>query len=230
MRRACNDSGRIVGNTEGLGLEGTAVKVPVGGIGVNVAVPVRVAVGSTALNVCVGTAVRVGGTAVKVAVAGIGVNVAVPVRVAVGGTAVNVCVGALVCVAVRVGGTAVMETVGGIGVNVAVPVRVAGGGTVNVSNGIVTNNNYGGLYKNGANGTVNATYDGLDASNDQVQTIKEYLAKNFGQVNVNKADAAEIASVLDITPAQAEAIVKYRGDHGPYKSVDDVKKAKKVLE
>jgi competence ComEA-like helix-hairpin-helix protein len=66
---------------------------------------------------------------------------------------------------------------------------------------------------------------GASASNDQVQTIKEYLAKNFGQVNVNKADAAEIASVLEITPAQAEAIVKYRGDHPPYKSLDDVKKA-----
>ncbi len=66
---------------------------------------------------------------------------------------------------------------------------------------------------------------GASASDDQVKQIKEYLAKNFGQVNVNKADSAEIASVLEITPAQADAIVKYRTDHGPYKSVDDIKKA-----
>ena len=66
---------------------------------------------------------------------------------------------------------------------------------------------------------------GASASDDQVKQIKEYLFKNFGQVNVNKADATEIANVLEITPAQADAIVKYRADHGPYKSVDDVKKA-----
>ena len=48
---------------------------------------------------------------------------------------------------------------------------------------------------------------GASASDDQVKTIKEYLAKNFGQVNVNKADSAEIASVLEITPAQADAAV-----------------------
>ena len=37
--------------------------------------------------------------------------------------------------------------------------------------------------------------------------------------------SAEIASVLEITSAQADAIVKYRMDHGDYKSVDDLKKA-----
>jgi len=66
---------------------------------------------------------------------------------------------------------------------------------------------------------------GASASNDQIATIKEYLSNNFGQVNVNKAESAEIAKVLEITPAQADAIVKYRADHGPYKSVDDLKKA-----
>jgi len=66
---------------------------------------------------------------------------------------------------------------------------------------------------------------GASASNEQIQTIKDYLAKNFGQVNVNKADATEIANVLEITPAQADAIVKYRAANGNYKSVDDVKKA-----
>jgi competence ComEA-like helix-hairpin-helix protein len=66
---------------------------------------------------------------------------------------------------------------------------------------------------------------GASASDDQVKQIKDYLFKNFGQVNVNKADSPEIANVLEITPAQADAIVKYRADHGPYKSVDDLMKA-----
>ncbi|HEX4274615.1 MAG TPA: helix-hairpin-helix domain-containing protein [Bryobacteraceae bacterium] len=66
---------------------------------------------------------------------------------------------------------------------------------------------------------------GATATNEQIATINEYLSKNFGQVNVNKAPSAEIASVLEITPEQADAIVKYRTDHGDYKTVDDMKKA-----
>lgn len=65
---------------------------------------------------------------------------------------------------------------------------------------------------------------GASATNDQIQTIKDYLAKNFGQVNANKGSAAELVQVLEITPEQADAIVKYRTDHGAFKTLDDVKK------
>src|ERR1700735_5621088 len=65
---------------------------------------------------------------------------------------------------------------------------------------------------------------GASATNEQIKTINEYLAKNFGQVNTNKAPSAEIASVLEITADQADAIVKYRKDHGDFKTLDDVKK------
>jgi competence protein ComEA len=65
---------------------------------------------------------------------------------------------------------------------------------------------------------------GASASNEQIQSINEYLAKNFGQVNVNKAPSTEIASVLEITSAQADAIIKYRMDHGDFKTMDDIKK------
>ena len=61
-------------------------------------------------------------------------------------------------------------------------------------------------------------------ANEQIQAINDYLAKNFGQVNVNKGPSAEIASVLEITSDQADAIVKYRMDHGDFKSMDDLKK------
>jgi competence ComEA-like helix-hairpin-helix protein len=65
---------------------------------------------------------------------------------------------------------------------------------------------------------------GASATNEQIKTINEYLAKNFGQVNANKAPAAEIAGVLEITADQADAIVKYRKDRGDFKTLDDVKK------
>ena len=65
---------------------------------------------------------------------------------------------------------------------------------------------------------------GASASNEQIQTINDYLVKFLGQVNVNKAPSSEIASILEITPAQADAIVKYRTDHGDFKTIDDLKK------
>ncbi|HEX4133920.1 MAG TPA: helix-hairpin-helix domain-containing protein [Bryobacteraceae bacterium] len=65
---------------------------------------------------------------------------------------------------------------------------------------------------------------GASATNEQIQAINDYLAKNLGQVNVNKGASAEIASVLEISGAQADAIVKYRTDHGDFKTVDDLKK------
>ncbi|MGA2715224.1 MAG: helix-hairpin-helix domain-containing protein [Bryobacteraceae bacterium] len=65
---------------------------------------------------------------------------------------------------------------------------------------------------------------GASATSEQIQTIKDYLTKYFGQVNANKAPSSEIATILDITPAQADAIVKYRTDHGAFKTIDDLKK------
>jgi competence protein ComEA len=65
---------------------------------------------------------------------------------------------------------------------------------------------------------------GASATNEQITTIVDYLAKNLGQVNVNKGKSEEIATVLEITSAQADAIVKYRMDHGDFKTLDDLKK------
>ena len=65
---------------------------------------------------------------------------------------------------------------------------------------------------------------GASATNEQITTIVDYLAKNLAQVNVNKGKSEEIASVLEITSAQAEAIVKYRTEHGDFKAFDDLKK------
>jgi competence protein ComEA len=56
-----------------------------------------------------------------------------------------------------------------------------------------------------------------------------------GQVNINTADAQTIAAELKgIGEKKAEAIIKYRTEHGPFKSVADITSVKgigdKVLE
>lgn len=50
-------------------------------------------------------------------------------------------------------------------------------------------------------------------------------------VNVNKADAATIAQVLDgIGPKRAEAIVKWREAHGEFSTLDSMERVKGVGE
>ena len=48
-------------------------------------------------------------------------------------------------------------------------------------------------------------------------------------VDINKADAKEIASALKgIGPAKAAAIIKYRTKNGAFKSIDDLKNVKGI--
>lgn len=52
-----------------------------------------------------------------------------------------------------------------------------------------------------------------------------------GPVNINKADAAAIASSLKgVGQSKAEAIVAYRDANGPFKAVDDLLKVKGIGE
>jgi competence protein ComEA len=66
---------------------------------------------------------------------------------------------------------------------------------------------------------------GATAKDDEVATIVEYLTKFYGKVNVNKANAKDIESVLGIATKEAEAVVAYRKDHGNFKDVDSLAKA-----
>jgi competence protein ComEA len=44
----------------------------------------------------------------------------------------------------------------------------------------------------------------------------------FAKVNINTADATELATLPGIGPAKAEAIIKFRETHGKFKSMEDL--------
>jgi competence protein ComEA len=49
-------------------------------------------------------------------------------------------------------------------------------------------------------------------------------------VNINTADEAQLTALQGIGPTKAKAITQYRKDHGPFKSVDDLKKVSGIGE
>jgi len=51
----------------------------------------------------------------------------------------------------------------------------------------------------------------------------------FAKVNINTADAKELASLPGIGQVKAEAIIKYRKDNGKFKNVNDLKQVKGIL-
>ena len=69
---------------------------------------------------------------------------------------------------------------------------------------------------------------GATGTPEEITTIVDYLAKNFPAVaaktNVNKATAKDMATQLELTDKDAEAIVKYRTDHGDFKDWDSLAK------
>ena len=69
---------------------------------------------------------------------------------------------------------------------------------------------------------------GAEGSDDEYEAILGYLTKNFGPeapkpVNMNKAMAVEMESVLGLSRTEAAAVVQYRTDKGAFKALDDLK-------
>ena len=66
---------------------------------------------------------------------------------------------------------------------------------------------------------------GAEGSEDDVNTVINYLSSNFGKpVNINSATAKELETGLAFTPAESETVVKYRTDKGAFKSLEDLQK------
>jgi len=68
---------------------------------------------------------------------------------------------------------------------------------------------------------------GAKVNDDQMASIVDYLTQNFGpdsKLRVNTAPMVELKSVLNLTAAEASAIVDYRSANGDFHSVEDLLK------
>jgi competence protein ComEA len=66
-----------------------------------------------------------------------------------------------------------------------------------------------------------------DVTAPERASIVEYLSANFkpgGTIYVNKAKAKDLETALELSSADAAALVRYRDEHGSFKTVDDLKK------
>lgn len=67
--------------------------------------------------------------------------------------------------------------------------------------------------------------NGASLNPDEWEPVVAYLTKNFGpKVNVNKSTAQEMSAGLQLSTAEAEAIVAYRTANGAFKEIKDLEK------
>lgn len=55
-----------------------------------------------------------------------------------------------------------------------------------------------------------------------------FIATAGEMIDINTADAQALAALQGVGPQKAEAIVAYRQEHGPFKSVDDLANVKGI--
>ncbi len=69
---------------------------------------------------------------------------------------------------------------------------------------------------------------GVPGTPEQFDAIALYMAKNFGKtedtskLNMNKATADELVSVIGLTPEEAKALVGFRSKHGEFHEWGDM--------
>ncbi len=61
---------------------------------------------------------------------------------------------------------------------------------------------------------------GAEGTSEDFTTAEEYLLRVSGRVNVNRAQAKDIVSVLSVTQKDADAIIEYRKTNGEFKDFD----------
>jgi competence protein ComEA len=65
---------------------------------------------------------------------------------------------------------------------------------------------------------------GAHGTDEQMEAVMRVLLRTVTKVNINTATAAQLPLVLDISEDTAQAVVKYREEHGGFKTIDDLKK------
>ncbi|MGH9662742.1 MAG: helix-hairpin-helix domain-containing protein [Bryobacteraceae bacterium] len=66
---------------------------------------------------------------------------------------------------------------------------------------------------------------GVEGTDEEFDSIVDYLVRHFGKINVNRASAKELQEVLDLTPGEAAALVRHRQASGDFKQMEDLRKA-----
>jgi competence ComEA-like helix-hairpin-helix protein len=72
--------------------------------------------------------------------------------------------------------------------------------------------------------TTMITARGAQVSDDDFDIILDYLVKEYGRVDVNRASAEDLVEVLNISEKLAAAIVAYRKEHGRFEDFDALAK------
>lgn len=65
---------------------------------------------------------------------------------------------------------------------------------------------------------------GAKGSEEQMEAALRFLLRTWTKVNINNAEAGELPLVLDISEETAQALVRYRAQHGNFQTLDDLKK------
>ena len=70
---------------------------------------------------------------------------------------------------------------------------------------------------------------GAKGTPEELKAVLDYLAEHYpaGEmppIDINKAEAIDLEAGLTLLRSQARLIIKYRDEHGPFHSLDDLKK------
>ena len=68
------------------------------------------------------------------------------------------------------------------------------------------------------------TTRGAQISDDDFDTILNYLAREYGRVDMNRAPTPDMVEVLGLPETMAAAIVSYRREHGRFEDFDALMK------
>jgi competence ComEA-like helix-hairpin-helix protein len=75
---------------------------------------------------------------------------------------------------------------------------------------------------------------GANGTDEEIDLVVAYLAKNFGppaaahKINVNRATAKDLAAGLGLTGKECDAIVQYREKNGDFKNLADLRKVPEI--
>jgi competence ComEA-like helix-hairpin-helix protein len=68
---------------------------------------------------------------------------------------------------------------------------------------------------------------GADVKPEEMKGLVGFLVRYYGDnININTATAQQLQDEMDMTPAEAEAIIKARSENGNFKSYADIQKIK----